>query len=254
MLLAGCGGNGGSNSGETSDFSRTDALALIEQGAAAAVAGTTRPAGLARTREPGAPRFDEYFELWAVDELTGTILTTTYYLEEALTTPAGQTTYNEGVGTEPNLVRSSATTLTAGPKAGYTSVMKTSVVEQNGALTLTITENDPQRGSSTMNGQFNLFTGGGSFTTVTQKDGMRVESTTTYVEDGSYVQTLSNDRGVTLTINGNTDGSASGTIQGNGEGLPATFVWDVEGRGEITWADGSKTPLDLEVLRSQIYG
>jgi hypothetical protein len=54
--------------------------------------------------------------------------------------------------------------------------------------------------------------------------------------------------GVTVSLAFAEDGSGTGTITGNGEGLPAAVAWDIEGEGLITWSDGTTSEVFIPNL------
>ncbi|HVL38463.1 MAG TPA: hypothetical protein VM328_03635 [Fimbriimonadaceae bacterium] len=82
----------------------------------------------------------------------------------------------------------------------------------------------------------------------TYADGTWHEHTYTSHDDLTTTWVIKTSVGVTFTLTFAEDYSGTGTIQGAGEGLPATMAWDHYGDGFITWSDGSQTPFNVNDL------
>ncbi len=188
-------------------------------------------------RDPSSPYFDPYFGLWSLT--TGDInqYATTYYLDEALTQEAG-TGLSTWSSTEESTEGSSEIRILAGPTAGYTqtSTYRYSATDFSGEYSSQVVH--PSLGTSTDVGQWDGL-GNGTYSSRWSKDNQETEFTGCYSADGSWQTTNSQSDGFRFTLTGLADGSGSGEMVGPDPLLPATIVWDAEGNGTITWADGS---------------
>lgn len=244
LALAGCGG-GGSATTPMAPASKAAIAQTIENGFTAREqslgnVGGTAPAQAARLAEgggegePPSTYFDSYFELWVKATPDGA----TYFLDEALTQGAGAsvrtfTDTNEGGITE------IVTSITGGPRAGWTSTLKYGVIE--GTFKVLYSGNDPLTGPFS----FEVLNSDGRVTFTTSRtdpDGQVRFYNVSYEPDGTQKVSYNNESLYTYELVYAADGSGTGSVTGNSPLLPATLSWDTNGDGTLTFADGSTLP------------
>jgi hypothetical protein len=231
--VAGCGGSdsGASTSGASATLTRQVAKA-IETGFMAKSMSYTGTKSRSATRNT-EPQFDEFFELWFTTEGT----TTLYTLDQAGTQPAGQTLRTSTI-VEGTVTNTEVTTITAGPKSGYSQ-----------SLTLSISAgeiNFDQSGTSTETGPFKI-TGKIVESTgiVTVRSEFKDEAGAdrfydiTVQADGAATVSYNNNQLFTYQLNYAADQSGQGTVSGNSPLLPASLTWNTQGDGVLTFADGT---------------
>lgn len=231
--VAGCGGSdsGSGTSGASSTLTRQVAKA-IETGFMAKSLSYSGTKSRSATRST-EPQFDEFFELWFTTEGT----TTLYTVDQAGTQPAGQTVRTTTV-TETGVSTSEVTTITAGPRSGYSQSL--TVTTNNGNITFV------QSGTSTETGPFSI-TGQISSETdiVTVRSEFQDESGAdrfydiTIQPDGAATVSYNNNQLFTYQLNYAADQSGQGTVSGNSPLLPASLTWNTQGDGVLTFADGT---------------
>lgn len=181
--------------------------------------------------------YDSFIGVWVSTTWTENGYTAIYSLDEAGTQPAGSATSSWVVG-ETGSTGSSEVRITAGPNAGYTLDSSYSTNTLTGVGIYTSTSVSPLYGSSQDSGQWRT-DGSGTYTSRWQKGIDFKEYSGEWMADGSWQSTSTTSDGYRLSIQGRPDGSGQGSIEGQGQLLPATVVWDINGDGTITWADGS---------------
>lgn len=243
-FLAGCGGAGSLISALTRTKPELLSWVLAGFNSHSANAGIEsfigRFGGLSRsgqTRESGAPYFDQFLGVWVVDSSTTTSYTATYSLDEAGTQPAGSSV-STWVTTESGSSGTSQVRITAGPNAGYTLDSTYTSDDLLNSGSYSSASFSPVYGTSQDEGEWRADGSGSYLSRWTQGSEFR-QYQGTWSGDGSWTSTSTSSDGYTMTLNGIADGSGTGSITGPDPLLPATSVWNTEGVGTITWADGS---------------
>lgn len=231
--VAGCGGSdsGSGTSGASSTLTRQVAKA-IETGFMAKSMSYKGTKSRSATRNT-EPQFDEFFELWFTNEGTSTL----YTVDQAGTQPAGQTVRTSTI-VEGTVTNTEVTTITAGPRSGYSQ-----------SLTFTISEAEisfSQTGTSTETGPFKI-TGKIAQATniVTVRSEFKDEAGADRFYDiivqanGATTVSYNNNQLFTYQLNYAADQSGQGTVSGNSPLLPASLTWNIQGDGVLTFADGT---------------
>lgn len=244
LLLAGCGGGGGASA---PTLSKAGVLDLLTGGFArsAPIQGRTGPA--AHEGESGV-FFNEQYQLW-VKPVDGIVSAPTepsgyaYYIDHELTQPAGfDYVWISDASNPPTVIRDEEV-ITAGPMSGFFDKVKFTLFPDESG-TMESSANYPGEGGHTATGSWNP-SGAGTWTmTWTPANGTAEVYQFIRNEDMTETMILQKN-GVTLTLNFALDGSGTGSITGNGEGLPASIVFGMDGLGTISWADGTTSPFDL---------
>jgi hypothetical protein len=249
LLAAGCGGSGGGvDSGRSreslsqwlkSAFSAHSANANME-----ALSGLGRGSrGGADGTEPGGdgsgPYYDEWLGLWAVSTWDTTSFTTSYFLDEALTLPAGSS-ISSWTNTETESTGTSQVDITAGPSTGYKLRSEYTFSNSTFSGSYSSLVDHPIFGHSEDSGVWNA-DGSGSYDSLWSKGADFFEHHGVWNADGSWSNSSSGSDGYGMTLNGRADGSGTGSLTGPDPLLPAIIAWNTLGQGLITWADGSTT-------------
>lgn len=248
-FLAGCGGAGGLISAITR--SKPELLSWVMAGfnSHSANAGIESFIGrfggrsqISGTREAGAPYFDQFLGVWVVDSSTANSYTATYSLDEAGTQPAGSSE-STWVTTESGSSGSTKVRITAGPNEGYTLDSTYTSDDLLGTGSYSSSSFSPLYGTSQDEGEWKADGSGSYLSRWTQGTVFR-EYQGSWNADGSWTSRSTSSDGYTMTLNGIADGSGTGSITGPDPLLPATAVWNTEGAGTITWADGSTSEIN----------
>ena len=233
VVTIGCGGATSAVVSQDSALLKAEITTSVEQGFSAGESvSRSNTGGGGGSLAPEDVYFDEFFGLYANPIENGI----DYFLDEALTQPAGQerTAQTEGAGFA--FTQTSTTQITAGPKAGYQSTGTFSFSE--GRLDLSLTGTDPKTGTFETTGKFEG--GAGEFSArYTDEQGVNRVYAVRYDESGSYQVSFNTGSSFVYTLNFLADNSGSGTVTGSSDILPAQVSWNTEGNGQITFADGS---------------
>lgn len=196
--------------------------------------GGTEPGG-----GDGGLYFDEWLGLWAVSESQETSFTTNYFLDEALTLPAGSSV-SSWTNSDAESTGTSQVDITAGPSAGYK--LRSEYTFNNLVFSGSYSSlvDHPVHGHSEDSGVWNA-DGSGSYDSLWSKGADFFEHHGVWRADGSWSNSSSGSDGYGMVLNGLADGSGTGSLTGHDPLLPATIVWNTQGQGVITWADGSTT-------------
>jgi len=202
---------------------------------------TTEPGDPGDPFDPTQPYFDEWLGVWTRTTLSENGYATEYFLDEALTQPAG--TASGSWSTMNGTTQGTAQVMiTEGPSAGYRLLSNYSY-DENGAGFYSSEIEHPEYGTSSDTGSF-AGDGSGAYRSRWTKGSEYYEYTGSYAADGAWQTQSANSDGFTITMMGNADGSGSGTMIGPEALLPANLVWGADGKGTITWSDGTTTPFD----------
>ena len=232
LLVAGCGGSGGSGASISSTAFKQSVMSSLEQGFQAKSGAGSVGESSRQSRVNENTYFDDYYELWAVQGEGGI----NYFVDEALTQPAGKQTYTYST-TEGGIFRkSSSLEITAGKFAGVTQVVEITV--EADSYRFSYFGNNPDTGEYSAIGSYK---NGGSQTEVKYKDENGVNRTynVSYSPDGTSRVEFNTGQNFVYTLNYAADGSGSGTVTGTNPLLPATISWNSSGDGQITFADAS---------------
>jgi hypothetical protein len=233
VFSAGCGGTSAALIDQNSALLKAAIAESVEQGFSAGESvSRSSGGGGGGSFAPGDSFFDEFFGLYAEPVADGI----DYFLDEALTQPAGQerTTETEGEGVV--FSQTTITQITAGPKAGYQSTATITFSDER--LDLSVTGTDPNSGSFETTGSFEG--GAGEFSArYTDEQGLNRTYSVRYEESGAYQVSFNTGSNFVYTLNFLADSSGSGTVTGNSDVLPAQVTWNTEGDGQMTFADGS---------------
>lgn len=247
-FLAGCGGAGSLISALTR--TKPELLAWVMAGfnSYSANAGMELFIGqfggrsrTGQTREAGVPYFDEFIGVWVVDTYSTNGYSAVYSLDEAGTLPAG-TSSSTWVVTESGSNGTSQVRITAGPNAGYKLDSTYTTDDLLGSGSYSSLTDSPIYGSSQDQGEWAADGSGSYLSRWTSGDTFKAYQGS-WLADGSWNSTSTSSDGYTMTQQGRADGSGTGSITGPDPLLPATVVWNTEGVGTITWADGSTSPI-----------
>ena len=177
---------------------------------------------------------------FGIDDSGDVTLTVSYFLDEALTQPAGQLVLDLGLTTVTETY-----SFTAGPLAGASGQL-TIVPTSDTAMTLTADGTNPD-GSTfhavytvTLTDTNAVLTG----TVDTTVNGTTTHWTITATATGQEFRATTSD-GYTLDLRANADGSGTGTLTDGTNTVLATFTWDASGNGTITYSDGSAETFSL---------
>lgn len=203
--------------------------------------GSTDPGGVGPGDPPGPDDwnfyYDEWLELWVQVDFSTTTYRMDFFEDEAKTRPAGymSSTWPEDWSTYPVVWRSDYEYL-AGPFRGsrgsYVSEMTT---ENSGSMTY-----DGTWDGSRYQGQSTWSASGSSWTNRTDMaDGAWYTDRGDFRADGSGSTLSESSHGYRSAYTWNADGSGRARLEGPDAGLPATIVWNQNGEGTITWADGT---------------
>lgn len=274
IVLAGCGGSGagfesagGAALAPTAQTrERVARLFMVNrtmQGgdpSATRMAGLDRPAPLGREGSgdggggdsggifQSEPYYDAFFELWMVTrygDLKETDWTVRLYVDEALTEVGG-----EAFRTGTTFDWSYRMDITKGPKAGAYLSSRMIRLPENAGWDYTYDWFIPDEGLYTFLNSYRMPTETApaqqnslrTFET-TNKD-YRVESRRLLLENGDVRLISQDSTGSSATFTFFADQTGEGEITGPDPGLPAKIVWNAEGTGSITWADGSVTTFE----------
>ena len=235
LTVLGCGGGGSgtpNGNGGNGGALRTQVAKAIQSGfesKSESQANTSGP-----SKEASALAGTNYrpeYDLWAVDVEGGI----DYFVDELLTTPAGSERSSYVVNGD-DFTSTFTLNLTAGLLSGLT--INNSKGRTNGRLVFDLSTNDPREGISTFKG-FYTEDEGEFISTSPGPDGQPRTYVTRFFPDGRAEVTYPNDRDFTYSLSYDADQSGSGTVTGNNSLLPATIVWDTNGTGTVTFADGS---------------
>lgn len=200
----------------------------------------------ARTREAGKPYFDQFLGVWVVDSYPENGYKADYFLDEAGTQPAGSSVTNWVINEE-GTTGTAEVRITAGPNAGYTLDSTYTANDLLGTGSYTSASFSPLYGTSEDSGQW-FSDGSGSYASRWTTGAEFREYSGTWKADGSWTSRSTSSDGYTMALNGSTDGSGTGSITGADPLLPASVVWNTEGAGTITWADGTKSDINWSGL------
>jgi hypothetical protein len=189
-----------------------------------------------RTREAGNSLFfDEFLGLWVESTESEAQYRVLLFEDEAKTKPAGQLTVS---WSNDDYAFNSTYEITAGAFVGSHGFYE-SEWNEDGTGGMRYEDHSPQwgdsRGSST-------FGSDGTYSWSSQtstKDGAWYRDRGTFRADGRGETLSESSAGYRITNRYNADGSGNGAIQGPDPGLPATIVWESNGRTTITYADGT---------------
>ncbi len=252
-FLAGCGGAGSLIAALTR--TKPELLSWVMAGfnSHSANAGIERfigkigsPFGLNQTREAGTPYFDQFIGAWVVESSTETTWSAVYSLDEAGTQPAG-TSVSAWTVTESGSQGTTKVRITAGPNEGYSLDSSYALDDLLGTGQYSSSSSSPLYGTSQDEGTWRS-DGSGSYLSRWTYDSDFREYQGTWKADGSWTSSSRSGDGSVMTLKGALDGSGTGSITGPDSLLPANVVWNIEGAGQITWADGSKSEINWSGL------
>lgn len=239
LAIIGCGGGGtsaqgggnGGNGGNAAAL-RTKVAKAIQSGFATKTESQANAKGTSKEANVLAgSNYRPEYDLWA-KEVEGGI---DYFADELLTTAAGSERTSYVVNGD-DFTSTFTLNLTAGLLSGLT--INNSKGRTNGRLVFDLSTNDPREGITTFKGFYTEDEG--EFTSTSPgPDGQPRTYITRFFPDGRVQLTYPNDRDFTYSLSYNADQSGSGTVTGNNSLLPATIVWDTNGTGTVTFADGS---------------
>lgn len=244
LVLAGCGGSGTSATGTVSNL-KSQVIAAVQGGFSTQnTASSQSSGGRARSsaEKPNRsntqdPVFNTAYDLWSVFIFDATGAGTDYFVDQALTQPAG-TERKNGTADQDGTVRTLATLdITAGKWAGLSHKITSSYKAP--VFTFSFEGKNPDGSKQDGTGTFS--DGVGEYNTVdTDPQGVRRSYRATFAADGSSRVTYDSPSLFQYTLEFKADRSGTGTVTGNNILLPATITWDVQGNGSITFADLAK--------------
>ncbi len=261
LLLAGCGGSGGSGS----VLSKDQLAALLGSsvngmGNLASIPAnrSNRSVKVGAVKHGISPKsraasqihrgdqalFDDAYGLWYVEFSDGN---TTgehtwgkhYFVDEQMTQPAGSDVWTSNWDVWPN-TDDEVFSLTEGPMAGLR-IEEHDRTNEDGTGSSSGLGNIPDVYSYT----YTLSWDEGELARIDEKftnpDGTWTRYQGIPNDDGADDWIISNSSGITFHLHFTWDGSGTGTITGPGPALPATLEWDSDQVGDIHWADGTTT-------------
>ncbi len=233
VATIGCGGATSAIVSQDSALLKAEITTSVEQGFSAGESvSRSNTGGGGGSLAPEDVYFDEFFGLYANPIESGI----DYFLDEALTQPAGQERTTGSGESSSGFAQTSITQITAGPRAGYQSTSTFSF--SNNRLDLSVTGTDPETGSFETIGFFEG--GAGEFSArYTDEQGVNRTYSVRYDESGAYQVSFNTGASFVYTLNFLADNSGTGTVTGSSDILPAQISWNTEGNGQITFADGS---------------
>jgi hypothetical protein len=232
-VTIGCGGTSSALVTQDGALLKADIAASVEQGFSAGESVSRSGGGSGGgSLAPEDVYFDDFFGLYA-NPVEGGL---DYFLDEALTQPAGQERTTDSGVNGSDFSQTSTTQITAGPRAGYQSTSTFSF--SSSRLDLSVTGTDPETGSFETTGFFEG--GAGEFSArYTDEQGVSRIYAVRFDESGAYQVTFNTGASYVYTLNFLSDDSGTGTVTGSNDLLPAQIVWNTEGDGQMTFADGS---------------
>ncbi len=182
--------------------------------------------------------YDSWLGLFVTNSYTETTFTTSLFLDEAKTQPAGSfvITFPGPDGTFPYTF-TSVYTITGGQFAGsHGSYVMTAESDTTGSMTYDYvwTGGGAGTGTSNWNAAQSTWSNRTTFT-----DGSWFQDQGAYSANGTGSSVTTNSLGYKYAYHYNADGSGGGRIEGPDAGLPATIVWTSMGVVTITYADGT---------------
>jgi len=243
LMLVGCGGSGDATPTPSPSSLKANVVKAVAGGFNAKSTGQSQGgSGKRIARREGDPvSYDSFYELYVKDVSTDALnYRIDYFLDEALTQPAGFQTKTSTVS-DGGFTSNGTINITAGSRSGYTAEISTSYISSR--LEFSFTGTDPKVGSFTATGFFQ--DGAGEYrTTDTDLQGVKREYIASYAADGTSRVEYDSPSSFRYTLNYAADQSGTGTVTGNSPLLPATVQWNTEGTGDITFADGTKVSFE----------
>jgi hypothetical protein len=231
--LSGCGGSGSSSSNVSGAALRTQVAKAIQNGFSSKSQGQSGTKNVREVARPlvGDSVFRPEYNLWATSVEGGV----DFFVDEALT-EVGGTERTSYVVDGANFTSTYTVTLTKGILAGLKITNSKGMLD--GRFVFDSSTDHPTEGKSTFKGFYQ--DGEGEFTsTYPGADGAARTYITKIHPDGSAEVTYPNDKDFTFALAYKSDSSGTGTVTGDNALLPATIVWDANGTGTVTFADGS---------------
>jgi len=244
LVLAGCGGSSSSATANVGAL-RQQVLAAVEGGFATQTTGASQnssPRSVSSSLQPSKrntqePVFDQEYELWSVYTFDGTLSRINYFVDQAVTQPAGFQEKSATVESDGTVRTNASLEITSGKYAGLTHTITATFLAQ--VFTFTFDGKQPDGSRQVGTGTFT--DGVGEYNTVeTEANGVQRSYRATFAADGSSRVTYDSPSLFQYTLEFKADRSGSGTVTGNNILLPATITWDTEGNGSITFADLAK--------------
>lgn len=242
--IVGCGGSDPAGGGTTSARQRIVNMVLTGSMARGNGAEMANLGGGPLARAARDPYYSDWLELWVVDSATETSYESLYFVDEALTQEAGHSRYLWTQAESGAFSQTFDEKITAGPMSG-TENMGLYQMTADGTVTCVFSGRSPQFGSYEGEGVWSPSGFGSYRSRYTDTNGVWTEYQCAYGVDGASTVQMSNSEGFGFVMNFAPDMSGNGQITGNADGLPATMVWDTNGQGTITWADGTTSPFEL---------
>jgi hypothetical protein len=232
LLTTGCGGSGAASTPLSSTAFKESVMSSLEQGFQAKSGSSQAGQSSRQSRVSENVYFDEYYELWA-EQGAGVI---NYFVDEALTQPAGQQTYSFGTSETGVLTKKSSLEITAGKFKGLTQILQ--IVVEAESFNFIYSGNNPDTGEYSAIGSYK---NGTSQTNVKYKDENGKDRTYSVVSnpDGTSRVEFNTGSNFVYALNYASDGSGTGTVTGTNELLPATITWNTSGDGQVTFADAT---------------
>lgn len=240
-LLAGCGGGGGVSSPSAGTrVTKQEIVTAVEQGFASQQQGAAATGTMRITRAERPAFYDAFHQVWSVsvvEEASGSF-GDDYFVDEALTIPAGKARSFFTIGNGGSVIRGQTVEVTAGPLKGYTAT--TNATGDSGGLRYDFQGAHPLYGPFKTTGVYvaatNLFTLQNRFG---DAQGNARFYDIEYTGDGGSKVRYNSDTLFNFELSYTAEGTGAGTVTGSSELLPATITWDRVGSGSITFKDGS---------------
>ncbi|OWU65312.1 MAG: hypothetical protein CBB60_005340 [Armatimonadetes bacterium Cent15-Ar3] len=232
IITSGCGGSGASSSPISATAFKQSVVGSLEQGFQAKAGTDGFNGGGTKAPISGDVYFDEYYELWAQPVEGGL----DYFVDEALTQPAGSVRASFVSGEATGFKKTSATVITAGKYKGLTQNVE--IVIGADSFDYTFSGDNPDTGKYSATGSYK--NGTGTFA-VKYKDENGVDRTYDVVSNADGTSRVEFNTGLNFvyTLSYAADGSGTGTVTGANALLPATITWNTNGDGQIVFADSS---------------
>jgi hypothetical protein len=232
LATFGCGSSTSALVNQDAALLKASIAESVQQGfsAGSSVARTAGGGGGSLSEE--SAYFDEFFGLYAMPIADGI----DYFLDEARTQPAGQERTTQTVGEAGSFSQTTVLQITGGPRAGYQSTGSLAI--DGSRVDLSLIGTDPASGSFETIGFFEG--GAGEFSArYTDEQGQQRTFAVRFEESGAYEVASNTGANYLYTLSFAADDSGTGTVTGSNDLLPAQIVWNTEGDGQMTFADGS---------------
>lgn len=232
LFTTGCGGSGASSAPLSSTAFKESVMSSLEQGFQAKSGASEAGPSSRQSRVSDNVYFDEYYELWA-QQGEGVVK---YFVDEALTQPAGKQTYSFGTTEGGIFTKSASLEITAGKFKGLTQTIQITV--EADSYKFSFAGNNPDTGEYSAVGSYQNGTGQ---TDVKYKDENGADRTYRVVSNADGTSRVEFNTGLNFvyTLNYAADGSGSGTVTGSNDLLPATITWNSSGDGQVNFADAT---------------